>query len=67
MDAMLKRALGHMFNCKDISRLVSRAQDRELGAFARWKLRVHLAACDACTQFERQMRFLREAMHKYRS
>lgn len=63
---MLKRALGHMFNCRDISRLVSQGLDRELGPFARWKLRIHLAACDACTQFERQMRFLREAMRKYR-
>jgi hypothetical protein len=55
-----------MFTCKEISRLVSQGQDRELGTFARWKLRIHLAACDGCAQFDRQMRFLREAMRKYR-
>jgi len=63
---MLIRALGHIFTCKEISRLVSQGLDRELGTFARWKLRIHLAACDACAQFDRQMRFLREAMRKYR-
>jgi hypothetical protein len=66
-DAMLKKALGHMFSCKDISRLVSQGQDREFGRWERWKLRLHLAACDACARFEDQMRFLREAMRRYRS
>jgi hypothetical protein len=41
-------------------------QERELGVFSRWALRLHLAACEACTRFEQQMRFLREAMHRYR-
>jgi len=63
---LLKRALGHILSCKDATHLVSRMQERELGVFSRWALRLHLAVCEACTRFERQMRFLREAMHRYR-
>jgi hypothetical protein len=33
----------------------------------RLKLRLHLAACDACATFARQMATLREAMRRYRS
>ena len=56
-----------MFSCKDISRLVSQGQDRDFSRWERWKLRLHLAACAACARFEDQMRFLREAMQRYRS
>ena len=63
---LLKRALGHLLSCKDVSHLVSQMQDRSLGPFERWTLRLHLAACDACMRFEQQMQFLGEAMRKYR-
>ena len=63
---LLTKALGHLLSCKDVSHLVSQMQERSLGPFERWKLRLHLAACDACMRFEQQMRFLREAMRKYR-
>lgn len=63
---LIKRALGHILSCKDVSRLVSRSQEHALGPFERWALRLHLAACDACTRFEQQMRVLRAAMRKYR-
>jgi hypothetical protein len=51
-----------MLSCKQVTRLVSQGLDRELGFAERVKLRVHLAICDGCTQFGRQMAFLREAM-----
>jgi hypothetical protein len=51
-----------MLSCKQVTRLVSQGLDRELGFAERVKLRVHLAICDGCTQFTRQMAFLREAM-----
>ena len=63
---LLKKALGHFLSCKDVSHLVSQMNERRLGPFERWTLRLHLAACDACMRFEAQMRFLREAMRKYR-
>jgi hypothetical protein len=64
--AMLKRALGHILSCKDVSHLVSEMQERPLGRFERWTLALHLAVCDGCTRFEAQMRFLRTAMRRYR-
>jgi hypothetical protein len=63
---LLKRALGHILSCKDVSHLVSQMQERKLGRFEGWALRLHLAVCDACTRFETQMRFLRDAMRRYR-
>jgi hypothetical protein len=63
---LLKKALGHVLSCKDVTHLVSQMQERRLGPFERWALRVHLAVCEACTRFEAQMRFLQDAMRKYR-
>ena len=35
--------------------------------FTEWaRVRLHLLFCDACTGFERQLRFLREALRNYR-
>ena len=63
---LLKRGLGHLINCKQASRLVSRMQERPLGPMDRLLLRLHLAWCVACLRFDTQMRFLRQAMQKYR-
>jgi len=63
----INHLLGHWLSCKEASRVVSQAQERSLSAFERWKLRVHLTVCDKCTRFERQIRFMREALRKYRS
>jgi hypothetical protein len=62
----LRRILGHVIDCKTATRLVSQGQDRALGPVDRLVLRLHLAWCVACLRFEGQMRFLREAMHRYR-
>ena len=53
-----------MLSCKEVTRLVSRGLDRDLGFAQRVRLRVHFAICDGCTNFNRQMGFLREAMAK---
>ena len=63
---MFWKALGHLISCKRATRLVSRMQDRQLGQWNRSLLKLHLAWCVACARFERQLRFLREAMDKYR-
>jgi len=52
--------------CKDATRLVSQMQERKLGPFEGLLLRLHLGWCGACQRFEAQIRFLREAMQKYR-
>jgi hypothetical protein len=63
---MIRKALGHVISCREASRLASRSQDFPLPAWQRWLLRLHLAACSGCARLERQMRFLRRAMHAYR-
>jgi hypothetical protein len=62
---MIRKALGHIIKCKDASRLVSRQQDARLSYWQRLTLRLHLSVCEACTRFERHLRFLRTAMRKY--
>jgi hypothetical protein len=62
---MLHR-LTHMLSCRDVTRMVSRMQDAPASLAERIKLRLHLLACDACTNFVRQMRVLRAAMRGYR-
>ena len=51
-----------MLSCKEVSRLVSQGLDRRLGFTERLRLRVHLAICDGCTNFKKQMDFLRKAV-----
>ena len=50
--------------CKEASRLVSEGLDRRLGALERVRLRFHLAICDGCTSFKKQMDFLRRALRE---
>jgi len=51
-----------MLTCKEVSRLVSQGLDRRLGFGERLAVRVHLAICDGCTNFSRQLAFLRKAV-----
>ena len=53
-----------MLSCKQVTRLVSQGLDRELGFADRVRLRVHLAICDGCTNFSKQMHFLRKALSR---
>jgi len=50
--------------CKEASRLVSRGLDRELGWGERARLRLHLAICEGCANFSKQMQFLRKALSR---
>jgi hypothetical protein len=62
---MIRKALGHIINCKDASRLVSQRQDANLSFWQRITLQLHLSVCTACTRFEQQIRFLRTAMRRH--
>jgi len=55
-----------VISCKEASRLISQLQDRELSLREATLMRFHLVWCEACRRFERQMRFLRKAMERYR-
>ncbi|TAN52267.1 MAG: zf-HC2 domain-containing protein [Methylococcaceae bacterium] len=50
-----------MLNCRQISRLFSRSQDRPLTFKEKLSLRLHLMLCGACRRFAGQLRFLRQA------
>lgn len=63
---MFKTLFGHFVSCRKVSHLVAEMQDRELSAVERRRLKWHLAICDACLAFEKQMRILTEAMRRYR-
>ena len=56
-----------MLKCKDITHLVSESQDRKLSVSERLQLEMHLVMCTGCSNFRRQMIFLREACRRYRS
>ena len=52
-----------MLNCRQVSHLVSEAQDRRLSLLERWRLRVHLKVCEGCRHFQDHMQFMRSAAH----
>jgi hypothetical protein len=53
-----------MLSCKEATQLVSQGLDRRLKLWERVTLRVHLAICDGCTHFSRQMALLRRAVRR---
>jgi hypothetical protein len=58
--------MGRLISCKDASRLISQIQDGGVPLGQRLRIRVHLLWCDACKEFQRQVRFLRVMMRHYR-
>lgn len=48
-----------MFNCREVSRLVSESLDRELSLPQRLGIRFHLLMCRYCTRFARQLEKVR--------
>jgi hypothetical protein len=54
-------------NCKEASRLISRAQERRLSLRERMRLWLHLKRCIACQRYKRQLDVIREAMRHFRA
>ncbi|MBL0011421.1 MAG: zf-HC2 domain-containing protein [Nitrosomonas sp.] len=50
-----------MLNCKQASQLASRSMDEKLPLWKNMVLKIHLILCRSCTNFTRQLVFLREA------
>jgi len=48
-----------MLKCRDASELASRAMDERLPLSNRMALRLHLAICDNCARFNRQLQEMR--------
>jgi hypothetical protein len=53
-------------SCKQASVLLSQAQERRLGLLERSQLQLHLIACNGCTNFLKQLHFIRTFIHHYR-
>ncbi|MBC5768015.1 zf-HC2 domain-containing protein [Ramlibacter albus] len=53
--------------CKEVAALLVAREDRELSAVDRLALRLHLAACKACPDFERQILTMRNAFARWRN
>ena len=54
-------------NCKEITALVVAREDRALDWRDRLAVRMHMAMCAACPNFERQMLTMRNAMAQWRN
>lgn len=53
--------------CKEASALLIAREDRALPLVERLALRLHLAICEACPRFERQLLTMRHAMGQWRN
>ena len=51
-------------DCKEVSRLISDAQEDRLSPGDRAQMRLHFVICDACRNVDEQMGFLRRAMQR---
>ncbi|HTP94710.1 MAG TPA: zf-HC2 domain-containing protein [Burkholderiales bacterium] len=54
-----------MLTCRQVSLLLSQAQERALSLPERLGLRLHLLLCDGCSNFRRQLEFIRAALRRY--
>lgn len=54
-----------MLSCKEVTHLLSEAQDRKITLSERVNLEMHLAICKGCSNFKNQMTFLRQACRRY--
>jgi hypothetical protein len=50
--------------CSEAAQIISRGMDESLPWWQRAGLRFHLAICDACTNFSRNARLLRDAIRR---
>jgi predicted anti-sigma-YlaC factor YlaD len=54
-----------MLTCKEVSVLLSQAEDREIGPAEPQRLEAHLKLCEGCRQFQKQLGFLRQAIRHH--
>jgi len=54
-------------SCRDVTRLVLDGEDRALGVRERLALRLHLMVCKACPRFVAQVRFMRQAVGRWKA
>jgi hypothetical protein len=55
-----------VLSCKDATRRMSEAEDRDLGLGERLELGMHLAMCKGCRNYQQHLHVLRDACRGYR-
>ena len=65
MNPLMKK-LALMRTCQEVTALVIAREDRALPMYERLALRMHMAICQACPRFERQVFTMRNAMKQWR-
>ena len=63
----LLRKVPLMRTCKEVTALVVAREDRALSKSEQLMLRIHMAMCQCCPRFERQMFTMRSAMKQWRN
>ena len=53
--------------CREVTAILVAREDRNLGLSDRLALRIHMAMCDACPKFERQMLSMRHGLRQWRN
>jgi hypothetical protein len=53
-----------MTTCRDATKLASHAMDERLPLSSRMALRLHLAICENCTRFNRQLQEMRRLLRE---
>ncbi len=54
-----------IFNCREVSRLVSESLDRKLPLGERIVIKIHFLMCKLCPEVKRQMYFISEVMSRF--
>lgn len=60
-------AMKMMMSCKQAAALLVAREDRELALRDRLGVRIHLWACKACPNFEKQLLTMRQGMKQWRN
>ena len=53
--------------CREVAAILIAREDRHLGLADRLALRLHMAVCDACPKFERQILSMRNGLRQWRN
>ncbi len=53
-----------IFNCQEVSHLVSRSMDQDVSFTQKMGIRFHLMMCKYCANFALQLKKMRELIHK---
>lgn len=54
-------------SCREVTRLVLEGEDRRLVWAERLGVQLHMLVCKACPNFRRQVRFMRQAMGRWKA